>query len=127
MFESEEGLRSTNLTLKQAGRLANKFLDGHPSTWDQTNLGTHLKVVWCGLIWENVDAVQKQYAAIAEEGKMQHHSTIFEWVKRWFELPWGTRHAYLVLFEEVKKRPRRLDEAWYGLRWIVEEYKNADK
>lgn len=115
------------MTLKRVSRLATKFLDGHPSTWEQTKLGTHLKVIWTGIIWENVNAVQRSYAAIAEEGNMKHHSTVFEWVNRWFELPWGTRHAYLVLFEEQKKNPRRLDEVWKSLRWLVEEYKNADK
>jgi hypothetical protein len=64
------------------------------STEDQ-----ELKIVWTGVVWENLFAHERELMGIANEISLSGHSSVFEWRKRWYEMDWRIRHGWLVLFE----------------------------
>jgi len=112
------------MTAQKTIRMAGEFLEGSPGGWDQSKLGQKLKSIWTGLVWENTVRSQRSLTRISSLSGVSRTS-MFAWKSRWFELEWGDRHGFLVLFEEQKKNPRKFYEIYRSLRWLDEEYQKV--
>jgi len=65
----------------------------------QSKPETELKMVWMGLVYENVDSHESHLRDIGVYLGLNQHTTVFAWRKRWEALDWRTRYGWLILFD----------------------------
>lgn len=96
---------------------ATEFLGGNPVTLSRAYNDRYLKVIWFGIVWENLFRQEQELKQISRAIGATNHSSMFEWKRHWYEMDWRTRHGWLVLFEGFRSTGTPIRE---GIRDISE-------
>lgn len=70
-----------------------------PADMGRTNDESYRKVVWTGIVMENLPDIGLPEASERAGMLRTRHSAVHDWLKKWRDLPWRVRHGWLMMAE----------------------------
>ena len=62
---------------------------------------TYLKIIWCGIVFENTPGMTFPELMRISGHKTNSHSGVHGWIEKWRQMDWRVRHAWLLYAESL--------------------------
>tara|TARA_Y100001973_G_scaffold103647_1_gene171378 strand:+ start:1916 stop:2239 length:324 start_codon:yes stop_codon:yes gene_type:complete len=75
--------------------------EGVPADLGRTAAESYRKVIWTGIVMENLPGTTLPECSEMAGLSRANHSSAFDWLAKWRLLDWRVRHGWLVLAESM--------------------------
>jgi hypothetical protein len=106
--------------LKTVAPQVDKFLGACPNDMSREFRHQDLKIIWTGLILENIFTHEAETPAIAKFAGTAH-SSVFHWKQQWYNIDWRTRHGWLILFDGFRRSGAPVREGLADIHGFIRE------